>query len=310
MIAALHGHGLSTHDVVEPATLGESLGVRIDGLGGQVRPTAKRDWVLGRALLACTSGPSITGAELQVIIGHMTVRALLHRGLMCVLRHAYTFVEKSYTTRQPLWSSVVRELEIFRCLMPLAVGNLRLPWQAEVLVTDACPTGYAVCSAEAGIEEVAAVGREDERWRFYRGVGERQPPRAAALDTSLVFEDPLTVKPEDEMLPGLFANPNFVEVPRSLLKPERWRQFWNAPFVGKEPIHVLECRSVLAAVKHMCRDSRKHGCRSLILNDNMGVCLAVQKGRACDFGLIRIIRRISAHVLACGMKLHVRWIAS
>ncbi|CAE7763388.1 NHX3 [Symbiodinium sp. CCMP2456] len=310
MIDALHGHGLSTHDVVEPATLGESLGVRIDGLGGQVGPTAKRDWALDRALLACSSAPSMTGAELQVIIGHMTIRAVLHRGLMCILRHAYTFVEKSYTRRQPLWSSVVKELEIFRCLMPLAVGNLRLPWQAEVLATDACPTGYAVCSTEAGIEEVAAVGREDERWRFYRGVGERLPPRAAALDTSLVFEDPLTVKPDDDLQPGLFANPNFVEVPRPLLKPERWQQLWNAPFVGKEPIHVLECRSVLAAVKHMCRDSRKHGCRFLVLNDNMGVCLAVQKGRAGDFGLIRLIRRISAHTLACGMKLHVRWIAS
>ena len=130
------------------------------------------------------------------------------------------------------------------------------------------------------------------------------------MDTSLVFEDPLTVKPEVEESARLRENPNFAEVPRALLRPERWRQLWNAPFNGKVPLHVLECRSVLSAVKHMCRDSRKHGCRFLVLNDNIGVCLAVQKGRACDYGLIRLIRRISAHVLACGMKLHVRWIAS
>ena len=61
---------------------------------------------------------------------------------------------------------MVAELEIFRCLMSYAVGSgIRLPWQAEVLVTDACPTGYAGCSTEARVEEVAAVGRAD-RWRF------------------------------------------------------------------------------------------------------------------------------------------------
>ena len=310
LIEALHGHGLSTHDVMEPAQLGESLGVRIDGFSGKVGPTAKRDWNLDRALMACSSRPAISGEELQVIIGHMTVRSLLHRGVMGILRHAYSFVESSYCRRQRLWPSVVQELELFRNLMPLAVGSLRSCWASEVLATDACPSGYAVCRTEAGPAEVAAVGREDERWRFHRGGPERAPPRAAALDTALVFEDPLTVKPDEVAGEVLIENPDFVEVPRSLLHPDRWRLLWNAPFGGKEPIHVLECRSILSAVKHMCRDSRRHGQRVLVLNDNMGVCLAVQKGRASDFSLLRLIRRISAHCLACGLRLHVRWVAS
>ena len=42
-IEALHARGLDTHDVTEANSLAESLGVRIDGLGGRVQPTPKRD---------------------------------------------------------------------------------------------------------------------------------------------------------------------------------------------------------------------------------------------------------------------------
>ena len=38
------------------------------------------------------------------------------------------FIENSYDRRQRLWPSVVRELELFRNLMPLATGNMRSGW--------------------------------------------------------------------------------------------------------------------------------------------------------------------------------------
>ena len=60
--------------------------------------------------------PSITGEQLQVIVGHMTVRALLHRGLMGILRHSYVFIEECYEKRTRLWGSVVNELWMFRHL--------------------------------------------------------------------------------------------------------------------------------------------------------------------------------------------------
>ena len=198
-----------------------------------------------RALLACSSRPSLSGAELQVIVGHMTVRALLRRGLMGIMRHVYVFIENSYDRRQRLWPSVVRELELFRNLMPLATGNMRSGWASDIFTTDACPTGYAVCRSKACCSLVARIGREDERWRYYRGGPERRAPRSAALDTSLVFEDPLTVKPDYVNECELLENPEFREVPTHILEPEQWHQLWNSRFNGKEPIHVLECRSVL-----------------------------------------------------------------
>ena len=76
----------------------------------------------------------------------------------------------------------------------------------------------------------------------------------------------------------------------------------------KEPVHLIEARSILAAVKHRVRDSRRHGRRVLVLNDNMGVVLSIQKGRSSSYGLLRIIQRISSHCLASGVRLHVRWV--
>lgn len=78
----------------------------------------------------------------------------------------------------------------------------------------------------------------------------------------------------------------------------------------KKPVHIIEARSILGAVKHRSRDHHAHGTRILVLNDNMGVVLACQKGRCSNYSLLRIIRRISAHALAAGLRVYVRWIPS
>ena len=95
MIAALHSKGLDTHDLVESTTLSESLGVRVDGLLGTVQVSAARDHRLDQALLACSSRPALSGEELQVVVGHMTMRALLNRGLLSILRHIYVFIQEN-----------------------------------------------------------------------------------------------------------------------------------------------------------------------------------------------------------------------
>ena len=53
---ALHSYGLDTHDVIESSGIVESLGVRVDGLGGKVHAAPHRDWHLDRALLTCLPG--------------------------------------------------------------------------------------------------------------------------------------------------------------------------------------------------------------------------------------------------------------
>ena len=308
----LHRHGLATHDIVHGCSLCESLGVRVDGLNGKVETTPKRDWRLDRALLACGAAPSLSGAELEVLVGHMTVRALLHRGMMSILRHSYVFIRSNYDRRTRLWDSVIHELELFRNLMVLGQADIFSAWDASPLITDACTSGYGVCEGQWDVNEVESVGREDERWRYHRGPPDRENPRAAALSTADVFDDPRSVLPDlDGELPfQLIENPMFPEVPKPLLSTERWRTLWCAPFDYKDTIHVLEARGILGAVKHRSRDQWKHGSRVLILNDNLGVVLAISKGRCADYGLLRIIRRIAAHSLATGIRFIVRWVPS
>ncbi|CAE7299586.1 UPF1 [Symbiodinium sp. CCMP2592] len=308
----LHRHGLATHDIVHGCSLCESLGVRVDGLNGKVETTPKRDWRLDRALLACCAAPCLSGAELEVLVGHMTVRALLHRGLMSILRHSYVFIRSNYHRRTRLWDSVIHELELFRNLMVLGQADIFSRWDASPLITDACTSGYGVCEGQWNVTEVEAVGREDERWRYHRGPPDRENPRAAALNTTDVFDDPCSVLPdfEGELPFQLVENPMFPEVPKSLLSPEKWHTLWCAPFDYKDTIHVLEARGVLGAVKHRSRDQMKHGTRVLILNDNLGVVLSISKGRCADYGLLRILRRIAAHSLATGIRFIVRWVPS
>ena len=132
VIGALGKHGLETHDIVEPVTLAESLGVRIDGLGCVVTSTASRDWRLHRAIDALLQGAAISGAEMQVVVGHLTIRAMLHRGLLCILRHVYIFIEQNFDRRKKLWGCVREELWIFKNLMVLGIQRheSRLRWTA------------------------------------------------------------------------------------------------------------------------------------------------------------------------------------
>ena len=73
---------------------------------------------------------------------------MLHRGLVSVLRHVYQFVQECYTSRTRLWASVVREIELFRCLMVLGVKDMMSTWSEQIFCTDACLSGYAVMSRQ------------------------------------------------------------------------------------------------------------------------------------------------------------------
>ncbi|CAJ1446249.1 unnamed protein product, partial [Effrenium voratum] len=312
VMTALHAHGLDTHEEVEGVTLVESLGVRINGMSGTVQPTPKRDWRLDKALAALVSRPYITGEQLQVVVGHMTVRSLLHRGLMCVLRHSYTFIEQCYRRKTRLWKSVAWELRLFRSLMPLGTADMFSTWDGEPLCTDACLSGYAVMEGDFDAAASAAIGRQDERWRFKLDGGQRRAPRAVALAGADPLHDPNTVLPvvDGRVEQILVADDTVPEVPPHFLTATKWRKLWNARVNFKEPVHLIEARSVLGAVKHRCRDKHRHGKRILVLNDNMGVALAIQKGRCHSYGLMHIVRRISAHLLASGIRLSVRWVPS
>ena len=312
VIGALGKHGLETHDIVEPATLAESLGVRIDGLGGFVTSTASRDWRLHRAIDALLQGAAISGAEMQVIVGHLTIRAMLHRGLLCVLRHVYIFIEQNFSRRKRLWGCVREELWIFKNLMVLGFNNMKAQWDGRLICTDACLSGYAVMEMTESMDTAPSIGRTDERWRFKRAKSRFIPARVHALQSNDVFEDPATVLPEvaGEVLGDVDLVDDFPEIPAKYMDRSQWYLLWRSKMRFKEPVHLIEARSILGAVRHRARDPSKHGKHIVVLNDNMSVVLAMQKGRCSNYGLLRILRRTATHCFAAGIRLHVRWLPS
>jgi hypothetical protein len=50
-----------------------------------------------------------------------------------------------------------------------------------------------------------------------------------------------------------------------------------------EPMHVLEARGCLAVFHHHCRSVLNHHNEVVVLLDNLGVVLAISKGRCHDF---------------------------
>jgi len=82
-----------------------------------------------------------------------------------------------------------------------------------------------------------------------------------------------------------------------MLERSIWKGLYAAPLRYKEAVHLCEARGVLAAVKHRSRDVQYHEKELLFLGDNLGLCLALEKGRCSSRPLLRLLRRIAAELL-------------
>ncbi|CAE8590746.1 unnamed protein product [Polarella glacialis] len=254
----------------------------------------------------------MSGAEMRVIVGHITVMAMLRRGLLSVLRQVYIFIEKCEEQPQRLWPSVAHEMRLARGLLPLVCANLRSPWDKQPLMTDACVSGYAVCEGDMSAGEVKQVGQFDERWRFKRVAAASIAPRARAQAAADVFDDVTTVRPlvDGEILGEAEMDESSPDVDGEMLRESRWKTLWAGRFVHEEAIHLKEGRGLLAAVRHRSRDSNRHGRRILIMTDNMSAILAFSKGRASSYPLLRLCQHLAAESFASGCRFAFRWVAS
>ena len=79
--------------------------------------------------------------------------------------------------------------------------------------------------------------------------------------------------------------------------PARWksvaRGHWQFP---DEPIHVLEGRTALMAIRHAATSGRARRCKLLTLCDNTVCCLDFDRGRARQsYGMLVLTRRAAAY---------------
>ena len=150
----------------------------------------------------------------------------------------------------------------------------------------------------------------DERWRFIvlRGSNPRDVLETQDLDC---LQDVSTVRevrgPEHLEIVEDLAFPN---VSKDFATDSEFDEPWCSPLMSADPIHLKKAHALLSAVKHLSRNQKAHGLRSLVLSDSMCVALAVSKGRASNRAFNRCCHRIAAEALSSGSKLHARWISS
>lgn len=58
-----------------------------------------------------------------------------------------------------------------------------------------------------------------------------------------------------EVLGDVELERDFTEIPKGWLGRDDWHLLWRSPINFKEPVHLIEARSILGAVKHRARDS-------------------------------------------------------
>ena len=146
------------------------------------------------------------------------------------------------------------------------VSDWALPWNPEVLATDASLEGWAISSSRWAPADVALVGRNRERDRFLdplaldarrAALGDAGLLEAAGLDEAGAAEEEKLLEAARLGLArsGLAVDRRFAEVPSRLLGKEDWRLLsWGSwRFAGE--IGELEARALVKGVKRICLTS-------------------------------------------------------
>eukprot|EP00971_Amphidinium_carterae_P050398 992720-Amphidinium_carterae.1 len=179
-------------------------------------------------------------------------------------------------------------------------------------MVDASPSGLCVMRRKELAEDNATEGRWQERRRYKRLPAHMWNFRELALADRDVLSDPLTVLPlvRGEVEVPSIPRDGFPEVSNRFLAKNCWHELYACPLKLPEGIHAKEGRAVLCAMRSAARDLDNHGKWVLILDDNLGVVLAMSRGRCANYTLLRIAQRICALSLACHIYPFYRWISS
>ncbi len=311
IVEKLEGMGFELHEHTSASTLTATLGGIIDGQLGHIRCSNSRIWSLIFAFEYCCNH-KVSVELVQRLLGHAMFACVLNRSGMALFRRLYDFVQSNCKPRY-LNSLEQRECRVFAGILPLLVADLRLSWDTTVTATDASPSGWGICERFLPSDQVEEIGKWHERWRYRRLDPSEWQPRQRAL-SRCVFTDPLTVKGTLEFQDDCLQykeNADFPEVDHGLLNPADWGTVGMGMWKHKEEhITMKEARCLLIAVRRLSRAQRHRRKRHLVLVDNLSLCFALGKGRAHNFGLLRVLEQIGSICLAATIVLRGRWIPS
>ena len=300
--------GFRIHEEQEPLLTAESSGFYLDGKVGRIYPKPNKLQKVRQVLLWLASQPRVSGKMIERIVGHCIHFCMLRGELLSIFRAVYDFKQVSYNKRTKLWSTAAQEFWCMAHLLDFCFADLRRPWSKVVTASDASLTGTAVCAANWNLQEVQQAGRQREVWRF-RAVGSagRAREHVQSLDP---FVDAETVKPQNSGVDGFQLNLEFAEIDPTLLLPEKWTTQFAAKMDLPEHITLLEGRGIVQALRHKARSVQNYHQRHVHLNDNLGMTLSFDRGRAKNKALLFQCRRVAALAIATNTEHHFRWIPS
>ena len=303
--------GFELHEETVACNECQTLGGVIDGKRGTVRPTKTRLWRIILAFEYITYS-KVSVNLIQRLLGHAMTVCVLNRSGMSIFRHLYDFVEKGGAPRY-LNNSKRREALNFIGVLPMLYSNMRREWSPVLTATDASPEGFGIVERQMGEHAAEALGAWNERWRFQRLHPSEWAPRSRALGKD-VFGDMGSVRgftEEVDDLNNYRDNPDFPEVPSSVLDVKHWKTVKMGKWKHKhEHITLKEGRALVIALRRLSRSSHHRGKAHVFLIDNMALCFAVHKGRAHSYDLLRIMQQIGSICIATGISVFPRWIPS
>ena len=202
-----------------------------------------------------SSAGRCSGRQLERLVGHLTIGALLRREYLSIFSAVYLFSAKYRDEGAELWPAVRRELRWAASLLPPLRRDLAAKWATQVAASDASPRGRGATVATADEELVRSVGQRNERWRFARSSEEGAHARVHAA----LAGHRLKAQDKDAWRPGDVTDgaDNFPEVPVDLLD-RCWTTVSADRWVKSEHMPLLVARALLWSLKHQLRDSKNN----------------------------------------------------
>jgi hypothetical protein len=262
----------------------EVLGLEVDGHELRVSLSAEKASRLVSATRHLLRIGVCSGFLLASVVGHWTWAMLVRRPSLSVFSAVYRFIAKFGGKVRPLWRSVRRELRTAMGLMPLLTASIRDTWFSQAIAVDASSTGAGVCATPAPPS-------------LLRQEAARAPVSGAPvrLDGGVQGEDLGDLR--------VFGLP-------SDLHHARWSTIVSSKWRWPSHINLLEVEAALLGIRWTLSHPDSLGRRVVIYSDSRVAVGALTKGRSSSFPLLRLLRRVAAHVLSSGIQVYYRWLPS
>lgn len=174
------------------------------------------------------------------------------------------------------------------------------------------------CACSASHKKAKVAGLVPDKTREPVGFWE-EVARLLALDASVRANAQELRRSEQVAALGDFEVSAAV-VPGTRVRAPPLGKFWSDPAAFSEvfrmswqrlePTNMLETVTVVACVRHVCRNPDNWGKTVLIATDNLCALAVVANGRSSAYRLLLLTRKAGALAVASGVKILLRWVKS